>query len=212
MKKVLSISILILVGALVLSVPAMARPSTFMVSYRQKQWQWRSTSWGGQFGEWSRIIDSFETESEFRLTGNVLHTGFEYSPSVTDLVGASTVYVFDKKSGLWILHEGTINYTSPYSGFTITEYWRGYIKFDRETKQLLHGVGYQWGYVYGLDEETVREKYPYAVWDETMGAWLAGFSIYIWDPEGFDQNTYNIPFPDPFIEPVPANNYNPLNL
>ncbi|MEM2914558.1 MAG: hypothetical protein QXH91_04055 [Candidatus Bathyarchaeia archaeon] len=66
--------------------------------------------------------------------------------------------------------------------------------------------------VYSLDEETVKEKYPYAVWDETMGAWLAGFSIYIWDPVGFDQSSYDIPFPVPFIEPVPASNYNPLSL
>ncbi|MEM2914559.1 MAG: hypothetical protein QXH91_04060 [Candidatus Bathyarchaeia archaeon] len=123
----------------------MAEPQTFTMKYLEKQWQWRSTSWGGPFGDWSWIGPSFESESDFMLTGNVLHTSITYSPEVTDLVGASMVYVFNKKSGLWIQREGTISYTSPYSGFTITEYWRGYIEFDKETGKLLHGVGYQWG-------------------------------------------------------------------
>lgn len=57
-----------------------------------------STKWGGSFGAWSWIGPSYETESEFMLTGNVLHTSITYSPSVTDLVGASTVYVFNRKS------------------------------------------------------------------------------------------------------------------
>ncbi|MGQ9680619.1 MAG: hypothetical protein ACUVV4_07650 [Candidatus Bathyarchaeia archaeon] len=208
MKKIL---FPVVVLALMLVSPVMSKPVTYTVTYYEKQFQWRSTSWGGPFGQWSWIGPSFETESEFRITGNALHTGITYSPSVTDLVGASTVYVFAKESGYWIQREGTISYTSPYSGFTITEYWRGYLHLD-ENGDIVHGVGYQWGYVYGLDEETVKKKYPYAVWDETMGAWLAGFSIYLWDPVGHDQGIYNIPFPDPFIEPVPAKNYNPLGL
>jgi hypothetical protein len=195
------------------AVPAIAKPATLAVPMNQAQFQWRAPSWGGPIGAWSSIYQNYATSMDLVLTGDVLHTTLSYSPSVTDLEGASTVYVYDKTSGLWIQHEGTISYTSPYSGLTITEYWRGYLRFTDTPSDtaFVHGVGYQWGYVYGVDEVTVKASYPYAVWDETMGAWLVGFSIYLWDPTTYTQ-AYTIPFPSPFIEPVPASNYNLLEL
>jgi hypothetical protein len=188
-------------------------PTTFTVPYKQVQFQWRSTGWGGQFGDWSWISGSSPTTSDFTLTGNVLHTSITYSPLVTDLQGASTVYVYNKQEGVWIQKEGTIKYTSPYSQLPITEYWRGYLKFQGSpsASTFVHGVGYQWGYVYGVDEATVQAKYPHAVWDDVMGAWLVGFSIYLWDQTDVTQS-YDIQFPAPFIEPVPASSYNPLGL
>ena len=50
---------------------------------------------------------------------------------------------------------------------------------------------------------------PYAQWDNKVGAWLVGFSIYLWDTA---PQAYTTAFPDPFPEPVPASNYNPLGL
>lgn len=198
--------------ALMLMVTVMAKPKPLTIQMKQAQFQWRTTDWGGPIGDWSMIDQNYETSWDFRLTGNVLHTTISYAPSVTNEEGTSMVYVYNKKSGLWIQHEGTISYTSPYSELTITEYWRGYLEFhDAPSEEAFeHGVGYQWGYVYGVDEETVKAKYPHAVWDEIMGAWLVGFSVYLWDPVGPTQE-YDIDFPEPFIEPVPANNYNPLN-
>ena len=127
--------------------------------------------------------------------------------------GASTVYVYDKVSGLWIQREGTMNYTSPTSGLPIADYWRGYLRFSGtpSTGAFVHSVAYRWGYVYGADETTVKAAYPYAVWDTTMGAWLVEFDIYLWDPTAYTQS-YTTTFPSPFIEPVPASNYNPLGL
>lgn len=206
--------VLLLLFALMLIVPVMAKPpETLTIQIKQAQFQWRTPSWGGPIGDWSWINQNYETSWDFTLTGKVLHTTISYAPSVTNEEGTSMVYVYNKKSGLWIQHEGTISYTSPYSELTITEYWRGYLEFDSTPSEdtFVHGVGYQWGYVYDVDEETVMEKYPYAVWDETMGAWLVGFSIYLWDPVGYTQE-YDIAFPDPFLEPVPANNYDPLDL
>lgn len=143
-----------------------------------------------------------------------------YQPAVTQEEGTSMV--FTKRGSRWVLHEGTIKYVSPYSGLWITEYWRGYLQFDGQpsvTSQL-HGVMYQWGYAFGVDEPTVKSFYTNAVWDAVMEAWLLGFSVYLWDDRSAPQNyigasgpilpTYG--FPDPFIEPVPASNCNPMSL
>jgi hypothetical protein len=140
----------------------------------------------------------------------VLHFTFSYAPSVTNLEGASTVYVFDARSGVWKQHEGTIQYTSPYSSLPITEYWRGYLEFSTPSDPIssfLNGVGYQWGYVFlPQSDSTVVSSYPNAVWDSTVGAWLVGFSIYFWDPTTETQG-YSTGFPSPFTEPVPANGF-----
>jgi len=208
----IAMAVLVMLASLAM-VPAFAKPTPFTVPYNQAQFQWRAPSWGGPFGAWSSTYQNYATSSDFTLTGSVLHTSITYSPSVTDLSGASTVYVYDKASGLWIQHEGTISYTSPYSGLTITECWRGYLEFSGapSATSFVHGVGYQWGYVFVADEATVIASYPNAIWDSRLGAWLVGFSIYLWDPTTFTQ-TYSTLFPSPFIEPVPANSYNPLGL
>lgn len=198
---------------LLTAMQAACAQATFTVPYKQAQFQWRTAPWGGPIGAWSMTYQNWATSSDFRLTGNVLHTSITYSPSVTDLQGASSIYVYDKQEGRWIQKEGTIKYTSPYSGLTITEYWRGYLQFsgNPSATTFVHGVGYQWGYVYlpQSDQAIVNAKYPYAVWDTVMQAWLVGFSIYIWDAGA---QSYTIPFPSPFIEPVPASKYNPLSL
>lgn len=195
--------------------PIMAEPRIeFTVNYHQAQFQWRATDWGGPFGAWSYTYQNFGTSTDFRLTGSVLHTSMTYSPAVTGLYGESTAYVNSKKQGIWIQKEGTINYTSPYSGFIITEYWRGYLQFSGtpNATSFVHGVGYQWSYVHLLmsDEALVKEKYPNAEWDSVLEAWLVGFSVYLWDTTG--TQSYSLDFPSPFIEPVPASNHNPLDL
>ena len=205
MKLKLTLAVVSLMAVLVATaMPIVAAPpTTFTVFYNQAQFQWRAAPWGGPFGDWSDIYQNWATSDEYTLTGKVLHMSISYSPSVTDLEGASTVYVYNGTA--WIQHEGTVSYTSPYSGFTITEYWRGYLAFGGSV--FSHGVGYQWGYVYGLDEATVKGYYTYAVWDDVMQAWLVGFSIYLWDT---GTQSYTIPFSVP--EPVPASNCNPLSL
>jgi len=214
--KLALVAFSLLAALVVMAMPAMAPPMTFNVNYYQAQFQWRTASWGGPIGSWSYWYVNFATSSEFAHTGNVLHTSISYSPSVTDLQGASTVYVYNKQAGRWIQKEGTISYTSPYSGLTITEYWRGYLEFDGapSVSSFKHGVGYQWGYVYlpQSSEATVKGKYPYAIWDNVMQAWLVGFSIYLWDNATQSYDPTSVPFPSPFIEPVPASNYNPLGL
>lgn len=216
-KKLVIAALLALMLVLPTQATVFAAPTTFTVSYNQAQFQWRA-AWH-TFGDWGWVNQNYATTSEFRLTGNTLHTAITYSPTVTDLQGASTVYTYNKASGKLIQHEGTIQYTSPYSGLPITEYWRGYLDFGGATpsaSSFVHGVGYQWGYVYGVDEITVKKFYVNALLDSTVGAWLVGFSIYLWDSGAqiYDvESPYtNPPFPSPFIEPVPASNWNPLGL
>ena len=81
------------------------------------------------------------------------------------------------------------------------------MEFDgaTSTENFEHGVAYQWVYLYApKNVDTLRE---YDVWDAKVGAWLVSFSIYLLDS---GTQTYTTTFPDPFIEPLPANNYNPL--
>jgi hypothetical protein len=213
MKTKLITTIMIMFFALMLTMPVMAaKPTQVALSYKRTHYRW----WGDggiSFGSWSSPAPWYNNQPDAKvltLAGNMLKTAFIFSVPTT---GASTVYVYDKVSGLWILHEGTINYSSPNSGLPITEYWRGFLEFNDipSTASFVHGVNYRRAYVYGLDEATVIASYPYAVWDAKMGAWLVEFDILLWDPTSYTQS-YAISFPSPFIEPVPANNYNPLNL
>lgn len=212
MKKILVIGVFLLL-ALFCVLPAYAMPTAFTLNYNQAQFQWRAFS-GVPLGNWSYTYLADTESSDYVVTGNVLHTTVSYSPVVSDLQGQSTVYTFDKDSGLWIEHEGTVSYSyEPYYGsYTATNYWRGYVQFDGTPSKtsFFHGVGYQWVYIFAPQSDTgVTTLLPNAVWDNTVGAWLVGFSIYLWDPA---PQSYAIPFPNPFIEPVPASNYNPLDL
>lgn len=213
MKTKLITTTMIMLFALMLTMPVMAtKPTQVALSYKRTHFRWWGDG-GSSFGSWSSPVPWYNNAldaKQLTLAGNTLHTTFSYSIPV---IGASTVYVYDKVSGLWILHEGTITYSSPNTGLPITEYWRGYLEFSGipSTASFVHGVAYRWGYIYGVDETTVIASYPYAVWDATIGAWLVEFDILLWDPTSYIQS-YASPFPSPFIEPVSASNYNPLNL
>ena len=213
-----------MISAIIYIAPAMAKKEQLTISTYQSQWQWRALPSdgkpsGGPIGDWSRsYVLSYDWDWEFELTGKVLHTYMGYLPWVEDEVGGSFIFVYNQKVDRWIVHEGTIGYTSPYSGFTITEYWKGYLEFvgSEESEgsptdyESFHGVGYQFCYVYGLDESTVKAEYPHAVWDETMDAWYLGFSIYLWDSTDVSYALEYIDFP--FLEPVPKSDYDPLEL
>lgn len=213
MKK---LGILVILSVVLLSLavtPVLAKPATFTVPYDQAQFQWRGKA---AFGDWTYSYQNSPTSSDFRLTGKVLHTDWSYSPLVTDLAGESTVYVYDKKNDIWIEKEGTVSYkyVPGYGDYTIANYFRGYVEFDGDPSadSFVHGVAYQWVYLLAPQDATLTApNTEYAQWDETIGAWLVGFSIYLWDTDTGTQS-YSIPFPDPFIEPVPASNYNPLEL
>ena len=215
MKRIFSILfalVLVLSFSLASSVVFAAKPITFTVPYNQAQFQWRA--WNPMpSGAWSPLYQNYATSSDFKLTGNVLHTAWSYSPLVTDLEGESTVYTYDKKNDIWIEKEGTVSYKyEPYYGdYPIVNYFRGYLEFEGtpSADSFEHGVAYQWAYL--LAPQEVTPSLTYAVWDDTMDAWLVGFSIYLWDPTTTTQS-HSMLFPDPFIEPVPASNYNPLNL
>lgn len=216
MKTKLITTTMIMLFALMLAVPVMATtPTSVTLLYKRTYFRWYAAAAGSPFGGWSGTIPWFQNlldSRSFTLAGNRLSTTFLYALPEQP-TGASTVYIYNKASDLWIQHEGTMNYTTVSLGLPITEYWRGYLKFSGtpSAESFVHSVAYRWGYVYGVDETTVKAAYPYAVWDTTMGAWLLEFDIYLWDPITYTQS-YTTPFPSPFIEPVPANNYNPLGL
>ena len=194
------------------SVAFAAKPATFEVLYNQAQFQWRASA-PMPSGTWAPLYLTSASSSEFRLTGNVLHSAYSYSPVVTDLEGESTIYTYNKKEGLWIEKEGTVSYkyVPGYGDYPIANYWRGYLEFDGAPSEesFEHGVAYQWAYL--LAPQGNGPPLPYAIWSDTMDAWLVGFSVYLWDPVA-PSTPYSISFPDPYIEPVPASNYNPLGL
>lgn len=177
------------------------------------------------FGDWiPSYYQNWSTASPFKLLGNVLQTSSNlYSigtpdQQATDIKRNSLVYAYDPNERKWIMQGGSIDYKARVRGEVrqpVTDYWRGYLEFDGEptANTFKRGVGYRWSYIYLdgaiLDQKTNKPKgYPEARWDQTIGAWLVGFSLYRWDA---GQQRYDwVPFPDPF--PVPGSNYNPLNL
>ena len=122
-------------------------------------------------GSLMHVVNPSQTSFELRLTGNVLHGEWSYSPDVTDLEGEEYVLVYNKESDIWILREGTVEYTSPYSGYHVIEFWEGYLKLD-ESFNIIEGEFRQDGY----SDDPVN--YPWAVWDSGKGLWHLGYSIY----------------------------------
>ena len=204
-----------MMSTLAVMIPVMAKEK-IEVDTLQTQFQWRSNK--DPFGDWSVIYWNKhypDYPSEYERSGNVLHTEISYLPHVSEETGTSMHYVYNKKSGHWIMHEGRITYTSCYGQFlTITEYWKGYLDFGGEepsSETFVQGVRYQWAYVYGYDEDNKPTFYEHAVWDEKFGAWFLGFSIYV-NRQTDDPYAVEVPFPDPFIDPIPKRDYNPLDL
>jgi len=213
MKKIRTLSVLILL-AVTMIVPAVLGKEEITIELKQAQFQWRAWS---QFDSWTLLYQNRVDDDEYKLTGKVLHMDWEYSPAVQNLEGEKSVFVYNKKTGYWILKEGTVKYRYlPYYGdYDVMNYFRGYLDFDEETpstENLVHGIAYQWVYVYAPQDFVLPDPMLYPVWDPTMEAWLVGFSIYLWDNTGETQ-AYSLtthPFPG-LISPVPASNYDPID-
>ena len=196
--------------------------SGFTVSFNEAVFSWRARF--GPIGAWNNlpIPQNVPTSYNYTLAGNALYTYIgPLSPARpgTEVNGSSTVYVYDANAGVWVQNEVAVVYTSSQSPFLpVTLYRRGYLAFDGTpgADTFVHGVMYQWGFVYGYDEATVKGTYTNATWDSTMSAWHIGFAIYLWDTasQAYDTGApYDNPsFPSPMIEPVPASNFNPRGL
>jgi hypothetical protein len=205
---------ILLTSTIVFCIPVFAKPTAITVEFNQAQDQWRGTS---EFGDWTPGYSYLEsaTSTDFELKGNTLHTSWSYSPLVSDLQGESTVYVYDKKTELWIEKEGTVSYIYEpgYGEYPAVNYFRGYLDFgglEPSTSNFVYGVAYQWIYLFAPEDAELEGTYTAnAMWDETMNAWLVGFSIYRWSETA---PLSALEFPESFPEPVPANNYNPLDL
>jgi hypothetical protein len=214
MKKMLFVFIAVLLAGSLFATPAFAaKPAEITVPFNQTQFQWRGVS---AFGDWTPgySYQNSATTSDYTLTGNVLHTDWSYSPLVTGLAGESTVYVYDKTDDVWVENEGRVHYeyVPGYGDQKVFNIFRGYLEFDGtpSADSFVHGVAYQWVYIFAPKDATLTGSNTVnAHWDDTINAWLVGFSIYLWDT---GTQSYTTPFPDPFIEPVPANDYNPLGL
>lgn len=125
-------------------------------------------------GSLMHVVSPSQTSFELRLTGNVLHGEWSYSPEVTDLEGEAYVLVYNRKSSTWTLREGTVEYTSPYSGYHVVEFWEGYLELD-ENFNIIEGEFRQDGY---SDDLEAIERYTWAEWDESKEMWHLGYSIY----------------------------------
>ena len=213
LRKKMTATLLIatfMISTLAVIIPIMAKPQSITVPFNQAQYQWRATA---PYGSWSYQVQNSATSETYKLTGNVLHTYWTYQPYVDDERGAPTVYTYNNKEDLWIEKEGRVSYIyTPLYDYRAYNFFRGYLEFDGDPNEesFIHGVAYQWCYIYADEEDTgVTDILPYAQWDSTVEAWLVGFSVYLWDT---DAQSYNEAFPDPLPLPVPANVYNHLDL
>jgi len=206
----------VIVVMLLATVPETFAPATFTLSYCTSAFSWRAGGSGSSpFGSWTQVYRVIFESRECTLAGNSLHITVTISGAHNEPKGEPSTYIFNNTIGLWIMHEGIVTYRYPprYGAYTVTNYFRGYFKFngDPSATAFLHGAEYQWIYIYvpRNQEASVKNVLPYAVWDEVMQAWLVGFTVYIYD-SATPNPSYNVPFQ--FVEPVPASNYNPLNL
>lgn len=210
--KGISVVLTLMVLAVTLSVPVLAKPTTVTVDFNQAQDQWRGS---GLFGTWTYTALTSAISTDFELKGKTLHTSWSYSPAVTNLHGNATVYVYDKELEIWIEKEGRLSYVyAPgYGDHKVVNIFRGYLDFggeDPSTANFVKGVAYQWVYLFAPETANLEgTSTAEAWWDETMHAWLVGFSIYRWTPA---PPASALDFPDPFPKPIPANIFDPLTL
>jgi len=185
-EEVAVLSSLAIVALLSLTTVSYATSTTYTnTTQTVTQQNWRSAVTA--FGTLSYTIDDSGPYYTYTATGNALHETFTYSPSVTDVSGASHVYTYDKTTGAYLLHSGVVSYTSPYSGLTINEVWSGWISFSgapisSANLAVTTGQLNQWGFVYdssGSIGTTVLTFYTNALYMGS-GYWLVGFSTYIY--------------------------------
>jgi hypothetical protein len=196
--------------------PGTFAPATFALSYCTSAFSWRAGGSGsGPFGSWTQVYRVIFESRECTLAGYSLHISVTITGAHNEPKGEPLVYVFNKTIGLWIMHEGMVTYKYPstYGAYTVTNYFRGYFNFNGDPSAItfLHGVEYQWIYLYlpRNQEASVKAVLPHARWDEVMQAWLVGFTVYIYDSTT-PNPPYNVPFQ--FVEPVQPSDHNPLNL
>jgi hypothetical protein len=208
---VIAVALLTTVGT------AFAKPTALTVPSYETQFQWRAWD-GNTYGSWSWFQSSYSTSTDYTLTGNALHTTISYAPYVTNQQGGELTYTYHKSTDTWILHDGTVSYAyaPEYNSYTVTNFFRGYVRFDGtpSASDFQDGVLYQWVYIFAPETDTgVKAILPNAQWDNKVGAWLIGFSVYIDDNAPQSYTIGSLTFPtSPFPEPVPANIYNPLTL
>lgn len=197
--------------------PAMAKPTQVTVPSYRAMFSW--CGWSGPQDMLSLTIYPSSTSTDYRLTGNVLHTVIPsyYGPQVQQQEG-TFAYTYNKKADIWILHEDPIvvdfihNY--PYYGYNVTVYFRGYLEFSGtpSAETFEHGAVYEWVYANAPESDTGPSRiWGNVKWDSTVGAWLISFNINIFDKAPLPY-TGPIAFPTPLPEPIPAKNYNQLGF
>ena len=158
------------------------------------------------------------------VNGTTLTTSILQSPG-TNVAGNKLIFVNNNNGGVWVLMPNILNYVNS-GNFSITEYWRGFLKFSGTptSTSFKNGMLVQWDYVNAPQSASaaVQARYPDAAYDSSAGAWLIGFNIYLLnstcDPNGCRQPSsyYNIPFPASgsqlTVEPNPASQAITLTL
>ena len=205
-------------------------PTTIIWQCYGDQFQWRAlttTNGGGPFDAWSYWQSYGQYPDTYALKGNTLSTTISFEPTVTDQVGGTLVYMFNSEMNIWILPPTMLTYYyALYGPWKITNWWTGYVAFNGAptAANYVEDVMYQWVYIYpqaglahnaaGLAALQVYD--PFAVWDQQVGAWLVGISVY---PDNVINtpvvsSSGSVPFPSVFvpIEPFAPGNYDPLHL
>ena len=191
--KLITTTLCVLV--LTMAVLAILAPAYASTTYENTDQDVNQRQWRSRWHTLGTYVDIDDSGPYYTYTvvGKALLEKISYSPSVTDQEGGNFAYAYDKDSGHYILHAGVISYTSPYSGFTISEVWSGWYSFHEklftaDNDYATEGQQNQWCFTYG-DETTVKSAYPYAV-DMGNGWWLTGFSTYTFGSTSPPDATY----------------------
>ena len=144
------------------------------------------------------------------------------SDLITSVAGSTatgnTLTFVQQANGEWVLSTTTLTYSSP----AVTEYWQGELNFGGSAPSqstFVNGTLVQWDYVSG-SSNTQPAGYPDSIYDNTIGAWLISFNVYILENQcnpsscPIPSSYFNLGFPSnsPQLLSTAEPNSNPLTL
>jgi len=170
MKRVRTLSVLILLAAAMVAPMVMSQPTTIQVWWLENAI--RCTPDGTVLSTWSDDPIPPTGSIEFRVTGKAYHGDMEtfYNYYPLDDFEASPFIIANGKFTAWA------RYISPGSGLPILDKLRGNLVID-ENQETVNGDYVQYSFAFG-NAEDVLVAYEYAVETDESGMWHVGTTYY----------------------------------
>ncbi len=152
----------------------------------------------------------------FVFKGSAITTSFAY---YNNEQASNNIITFEPSGpGTWAMLPNNLTLTE--NGMPVSEYWRGNLTFSGTPSManFTGGILAQWDYIKTnsiITNSIVKQYLPDAVYDQSMGAWLVGFNVYLLENKCYPSSCaipssyFNMPFPADYgqlsgtAEPLP---------